>query len=264
MKKYIILLKNSLIRNLAYRFRMLTWFTVNLILIFVFPFVWLAAYGDQDSIVDFNKASIVTYFIVLAAVNTMVVTHLDEVVNKEIKDGRITKNLVKPLSYFSERMAGAISYRVMTSLLLLPLVIPALIIFKDYLILPSSLLIWVFFFTSVVLAFILGVVLTYFIGLFSFWLDDASSLQGFYWISFALFSGQFAPLDFLPQIMQKIAEFLPFKYILYFSVNIYLEKITTMEIMQGLLIQLAWIALAGLICFITWKRGLKSYTAVGL
>ena len=79
-----------------------------------------------------------------------------------------------------------------------------------------------------------------------------------------LFSGYVLPIDLMPEAVQKIIFYLPFQYLVYFPVNIYLGRLDTIEIIQGLAIQTFWVfALWGLMR-LAWARGIRHFEAVGI
>jgi ABC-2 type transport system permease protein len=56
-----------------------------------------------------------------------------------------------------------------------------------------------------------------------------------------LFSGLMIPISFFPQIFQDIFSVLPFQYISYIPVLIYLGKISGAGILKALALQIFWI-----------------------
>ena len=56
---------------------------------------------------------------------------------------------------------------------------------------------------------------------------------------------------------------LPFKYIVFYPVNIINGRLTLDEIYTGVLIQIGWIAVMAVIAKICWKYGMRKFVAVG-
>jgi viologen exporter family transport system permease protein len=57
-----------------------------------------------------------------------------------------------------------------------------------------------------------------------------------------LFSGLLIPISFFPHVFQTALAFMPFQYISYIPVLLYLGKISGMAIIKALAIQLFWVA----------------------
>jgi len=78
-----------------------------------------------------------------------------------------------------------------------------------------------------------------------------------------LTSGRFFPLNILPAVLFKIMNFLPFSFLVFFPLNVYLDRLSTSEIYRGLLTQTIWIAIFSVLLKVVWQRGLRRYEAVG-
>jgi len=76
-------------------------------------------------------------------------------------------------------------------------------------------------------------------------------------------SGAVFPIDILPGVYQKIVMSLPFPYMIFFPVQVYLGKITGMSLIQGFVISIAWAVALYLAMRYVWSRGLKEYQAFG-
>ena len=70
--------------------------------------------------------------------------------------------------------------------------------------------------TSLLLSFLLGFLMEALIGLIGFWFLEVSSLVFIYMMITFFLSGQMLPLDWLPAVITRPLEFLPFKYLAYF------------------------------------------------
>ena len=100
------------------------------------------------------------------------------------------------------------------------------------------------------------------IGTLSFWFRRVHGFNALFWNIGGLFSGQFIPIDLLPSKLLTIANYLPFKYMVFFPAQIILRK-PIMDIPQNILIQLVWITLFFLAMVIIWKKGISKFEATG-
>jgi len=107
--------------------------------------------------------------------------------------------------------------------------------------------------------FLLGSTLT----CLAFWTTRVYSISEFYFALSALFSGQFVPLTLLPSAVQRVADFLPFQFYIYFPVQIILGKLPPEGILRTYGLGLAWLAIAYLVFRWIWKAGVKQFSAVG-
>lgn len=116
---------------------------------------------------------------------------------------------------------------------------------------------------ALVMAFIVGFLFEVCIGMISFWFLEVSSLL-FIWMMLNYFlSGHMFPLDLPPAPIDAILKALPFQYFAYFPATVMLGRLSHAELLQGLLIQLAWVVGLLALCRILLARGVRRYSAFG-
>ena len=76
-------------------------------------------------------------------------------------------------------------------------------------------------------------------------------------------SGVIIPIAFLPGWLQRILDFLPFSSINYFPVIIYLGKVSNVEVLRTLMIQIVWIFVLFLLSKLLWNKAIKRLTLLG-
>jgi ABC-2 type transport system permease protein len=75
--------------------------------------------------------------------------------------------------------------------------------------------------------------------------------------------GAIIPLSFFPQILQTIFMLLPFPFLIYLPMQIYLGKISINHIPVEFLKEIGWIAGFALLNLVIWKRGIRQYVSMG-
>jgi ABC-2 type transport system permease protein len=83
-------------------------------------------------------------------------------------------------------------------------------------------------------------------------------------MSTAILSGEIAPLVFFPPSIAAAAQILPFQFLAYTPVQIFLEKITGASIITAFLSALVWCAALIALTLFMWCRGLHRYEGSGL
>jgi ABC-2 type transport system permease protein len=92
------------------------------------------------------------------------------------------------------------------------------------------------------------------IGLFSFWVFDAHSLEWFMRGILAVLSGGLVPIWFFPKGLAEVAHVLPFSWITYHPMAVYLGERDLAASSLTLLAGGAWVlVLAGAVSFV-WSR----------
>lgn len=77
---------------------------------------------------------------------------------------------------------------------------------------------------TLALAFLMGFLVRYCLGLTSFWLVEAGGLQGVFALLSGLFSGALIPLVFFPHWLQVAQFFLPFQYMVYVPAMVFTAR----------------------------------------
>lgn len=251
-------------RHLAYRGRVLIWFIVDGLQVLVFPFIWLHVYGDRTTLHGFSRADIVGYYVVLTYLNIVATGHISRIIRADIMQGDLNSHLVRPLNYFFFRAFHELSYHLIylpfTTLLLVALTWQ----FPQLVSRPAAAVTWVLFAVAVVLSFILSLCLEVLVGLGTFWLKETAGLGQLKSLLEAVFSGSLAPLAFYPLILQKVAGFLPFQYLIWFPLQIYLNKLTPLALWSGFFSIALWLVFLGLLIVLVWRRGLRQYEGAGI
>jgi ABC-2 type transport system permease protein len=119
------------------------------------------------------------------------------------------------------------------------------------------------FVASLVMAFLLGYFLEATIGMIGFWFLEVSSLLFVYMLFSFFLSGHMFPLDMLPEPWSTLVDVMPLKYLAYFPPAVFLGKVTGMELVRGLCIQAAWVATFIIAARVTFRFGVKRYSAFG-
>jgi ABC-2 type transport system permease protein len=89
------------------------------------------------------------------------------------------------------------------------------------------------------------------------------SIHEFFYALILLFSGQFVPLALMPQLIQDIAQYLPFQLLIYFPVQLILGNLSGAQIVQGFISGTIWLAVSIMIFNWVWRNGVKRFSAVG-
>jgi ABC-2 type transport system permease protein len=182
-----------------------------------------------------------------------------------VKDGSLNRDLLKPFPPLLGYLLESIASNAMQLVYLVPFSFAFWLFVRDRIVLthlqPSLL---VFCIIAIVIGWLARLVVSGSIALFSFWIEDVTTLNlvlnGGIW---ALLGGMIVPVATFPEKIRYIAGLLPYRYMLSFPIEIFSGRLSTTEIYQGFATALLWIVVFSVIMRIIWKSGLKTYTAYG-
>lgn len=259
MKKYLRSSFVAMQKHLIYRVRMFNWMLVDISHVLIFPFLWLSLYQGNTTIGGLTRADIVTYYIVTIFIGMCTNAHNSVYIQEDIVTGKLSTMLVKPIQYIFYRYMLENGYRILIAPSFFVLLFLSSFFLSDYIQLPSSLFTFFIFLFFLLCSHIIFACIELLIGLSSFYFQETKAFSFLRSILEKLLGGAFAPLTFLPALVQTAAHFLPFQYLFFVPTQIYLGKITGEAILQHAAIAMAWIGFLFLCITVLWKRGLRHY-----
>ena len=246
----------------AYRGALAIWLLGLLIQPIVYLVVWTTVARSQGgSVGEFTAGDFAAYFTVLMIVNQLTFTwHFFEF-EWRVRNGFFSPLLLRPVHPAHNDVAENLTFKLLTFSGVAPVALLLIVTFGASL-RPSA---WhvLAFIPALALAMALRFVLEWTLALAAFWLTRVSAINDAYWVALLFLSGQVAPLSLLPPIVQSIASVLPFRWMVAFPVETLLGRLSPQEVVLGLGVQLAWIAVALGALRVGWRAGVKRYSAVG-
>ena len=229
------------INTLAFRLRYYTGIATYFIYVSVYYFIWKAIYQHSTSIEGFDFAHLLTYIGVGWIIRSFYFNNIDQDLAYQVIEGRLAMDLIKPVNIqlmYVSRAAGESVFRL--ALLTIP---TAVVLFLVYpLRLPASVGHAVAFLVSVLLSFLIVAAINFAVGTFALRLQSILGLMRAKFFLLELFSGLLLPMTFFPHIAQKILAVMPFEYISYVPMLIYLGKLNGVGVARAIGIQILWIA----------------------
>lgn len=264
-----IIFKTSLEERLVYRGDFFFSTFIRFLPIITQVFLWYQVYavGTDHEIAGLNgytyQDMVAYYLLVMIARAFSSMPGLASGISADIRDGSINKYLTQPLDMigylFWRRLAHKMVYYLTA---ILPFTVVFYLCRSFFPDVPRA-EVWAAFLLSLVFGFLIGFLLESLIGLIGFWFLEVSSLLFIYMMFNYFLSGHMIPLDWLPFWITSWVHYLPFKYLAYFPVAIYLGKIPDENLWWELGVQFTWVVGLLIANRLAMKRGLKRYGAYG-
>lgn len=223
----------------------------------------MGAGGAKDS--GYSFEAIVLYYVLVILLGKLVGSgyHQGEV-SSDIYDGTLSRYLLFPSSYFAFKYAQRLGS-------LTPVLAQVVVLGLAYLLFlphpddvsPTTATVAMGC-TSLVVASLLFHSLSWLVQLVAFWADNVWSLVVMMLFVARLLGGSMIPLSMFPAWSQGWLVVLPFRYLYGFPADTIMGRVPTEEWLLGLAISLAWVAAIGLASSAVWRRGMLSYSGVGI
>jgi ABC-2 type transport system permease protein len=139
------------------------------------------------------------------------------------------------------------------------------LIFKLPLVLPADFWRLLLFAGVSVLAALIYFFFSFIFSSFSFWYPEHDGWPlRFLMLTFLEFlAGTAFPLDIFSPAVNTVLKFLPTTYLIYFPAQVYLGRLDTGAVIQGITIMIIWLAIFIFLTKYIWKKGLEIYGAYG-
>jgi ABC-2 type transport system permease protein len=250
------------VNTLAYRLRYYTGIVTYFIYVSVYYFIWKAIYEHSKSIEGFNFVQLLTYIGVGWIIRSFYFNNIDQDLAYQVMEGRLAMDLIKPVNIqlmYVARAAGESVFRL--ALLTIP---TAIVLFLVYpLRLPAGPGYAAAFVVSVILSFLIVAAINFAVGTFALRLQSILGLLRAKFFLLELFSGLLLPISFFPRVFQRMFDFMPFQYISYVPMLIYLGKMHGSGLVRALTIQTLWVGILLAIGDGLWRWSIRKVIIQG-
>jgi ABC-2 type transport system permease protein len=233
--------------------------------IFIQTFLWTAIFqnSNQSTVYGFSYRQMIAYTFLAGLVARLVRTGFEYEIMDDIKSGKYSKFLVQPLGYFPYRLASFFGNKLPGQFMILAILVVILIGLNVFWGVQLEAIRILLFLVTLVLATALNFLIFYCFSAMAFWVVEIGFLFEGIRIVTIMLSGGIFPLEVFGEQFLRITNFLPFKYTVYFPINILNGKITPLETLEGMLLQILWIGISLGLANLLWRIGGRRYVAVG-
>lgn len=265
IKPYLPFTRNVFQRLISYKANVIIFMIGDFFMLAVTYYLWKAIYGsaDGDILNGFGFNEMIIYIFISFITSIMISVDISYDISREVKDGSIAINLVRPLNY-ERRMffqgLGNVFYNFIV-IFIGGFSITTFLFYKffGYVSLGGILL----YLLSVIMGIFINFYYSYIFGLISFKITNMWGLSQIMQSVVNLLSGMLIPIAFFPGWAQAITKLLPFSSSIYTPTMIYLGKINGSEILWALGLQLFWIVILMVVSKFMWKSLIKNLTILG-
>lgn len=266
MKKYWVVVKNEFLKEfLIYRYFIVAYAGGNFLELFSQIVVWTAIFKTASTVSGYDYNEMLSY-VVIGWIFRLLTTNYEYeiVISKDIKLGRLSNFIVKPIDYLKYVLANSIGRLVIAFVVVIIQAAVWILIFHENLFVSINLFTFVILCLFFVFSYIIKFLLAALTGFIAFWTTEVYGLSRAINVLVKILSGAYFPLDAVGGIFSTIALSFPFAYTLYYPTQIFLGRISIFESLKALGIMLVWSFVLWFCVRVLWKVGLKKYESVGI
>jgi ABC-2 type transport system permease protein len=263
MRKYFLIAKNTWDEAFVYRINLIVWRLRNVLQVLTIYFLWFSILPKHSALLGYSQQQMLTYILGTTIVGSIVFSSLIGQVGEEINQGNLSNHLLKPCNYFYYWFARDIGDKAMNTIFTIIELIFLIVILRPPIIVQTN----VGYIILAIIAIINGIFIHFFInfllGFIGFWSSEIWAPRFIFFSLYTFFSGNIFPLDILPKPVFFLFQLLPFSYLLYFPIKLYMGQVQRIEVFSGFFISYLWVLLLAFFVKKVWKKGLRIYTAQG-
>jgi ABC-2 type transport system permease protein len=264
LPKYIQAFQLGFQTALEYRLNFLLSLVSAAYPVFIQSFMWAAIYPASGAVVyGYSFRQMLIYTFLAGLVGRIVRTGFEYEIMDDIKSGKFSRFLVQPLGYFPYRLCSYLGQKLPGLAMILGILALTLVGLCTLAGFTLELYRIPAFLLTLTLAVMLNFVLFYCFSSVAFWIVEIGFLFEGLRIVTILLSGGIFPLDVFGATFLQVANFLPFKYTVYYPINVLNGALSFGATVQGLLMQCLWIVVGLAVANGLWRLGGRRYVAVG-
>ncbi len=266
MSGYVSYFKTQIINGLQYKVAAVAGIFTQVFWGFLNVMIYLAFYKYGINDVSIELDDLITYvwlnqaFLILVYIRTK-----DNEIMDMIKNGTVAYELCRPYNLYNWWYVKFLSKKYAAVILrCLPILILGLLLPAPYhLQLPASISSFLLFIISLLLGSLVLVSILMIIQSLSFFTCQDKGISDIIFIIADLLAGSVMPLPLLPEVIQSISAYLPFRLIGDSPFRIYSGNVGTSDAFVNILLQLVWIVILVIIGQLIMKKALKKVCIQG-
>ncbi|MDE2025189.1 MAG: ABC-2 family transporter protein [Patescibacteria group bacterium] len=239
------------------------WRIRNVLQLLTTYFLWFIVMPQNGSLLGYTRSMMLTYVLLSDLFSSVVLSSLTGEVGDEINKGDLSNYLLKPINYFVYWFFRDVGDKLMNISFAIPELIVFLLVLRPPFFVQTNILILLTTAFVLLEAVILYFFINFLLGLIGFWSSEVWAPRFILFMVLTFFSGGIFPLDILPKPVFDVFQLLPFTYLLFFPLKVYLGSLSVTGVLSGITISLVWIGILFMGLQNVWRKGLRVYTAQG-
>ena len=227
----------------------------------IYLVVWTTVAVQQGgSVGGFTPGQLAAYYIVWTLVRNINIVFTPYGWEWRIREGQLSAQLLRPLFPIVEDLGFFLGWKPVVVLLWLPIALFLALVFRPEIHLaPLAVVVFAF---SLLGAYLIRSLNQSSLGLITFWTTRVGPVFQLYIALELLLSGRLVPMSLMPDWVQSIANVLPFRWTFGFPIEALVGNLTNAQLLNGLLMQVFWIAVGSILVRFVWHFAVRRYSAV--
>lgn len=260
---YLKVAKNTWEETVSYRLNFVMWRVRTVLQILTLYFLWLSIMPKEGVFFGYTQTLMLTYILGTSLFSSIILSTRSHEIGEQINKGDLSNFLIRPINYFFYWFARDLGDKAMNILFATIEITILFFILRPPILIQTDFVFIIFTFIAAIFALILYFLFNVLLGFLGFWSPETWAPRFIFTTILGFFAGGLFPLDILPKGIFSVFQLLPFSYLLYFPLKIYLGQLSPTEVFFGLLVSFLWVLVMYQLVNFIWLKGLRMYTAQG-
>jgi len=257
LRKLAALLATAFAHTTTYRAEMVLWALSGSLPIILMG-VWSEA--AQEGTLGYTPVEMVRYFVAVLVIRQLTFVWVIWEFEESVVRGHLSHHLLRPINPVWHYVANHLAERTARFPVVVLLVLLCFWLYPGAAFFPG----WTALGQAVLLiagTFVTRFLLQYTLAMTCFYNERASSLESLSFIAYTFLSGMLAPLDLYPELVQRVAAWTPFPYLIFMPARALIGE--QVDVLGALQVMLVWCVGLLLLQRWAWHKGLARYSAMG-
>lgn len=227
--------------------------------------IYTAFYETGNGPSDFTITQIVSYAWLNQAFFVLIWMGQDSSITNLITKGDVAYEFIRPFDIYFNWYARLLSQKLVgASLRFFPIVLITIFLPAGVgLSAPASIWAFLLFIVALLLGTFLSSAVAMFINIFTFKTMSPKGVSTIIAVVYGLLGGSYIPIPLMPQVVQNIVNYLPFRYVSDLPFRLYVGNITPLNGLIFIGIQIVWIVALILLGKLCMKKCLRNVEVQG-
>ncbi len=263
LKSYYLVGRNTWDETVSYRLNFMVWRLRVVLQLLTTYFLWFTILPSGKYFAGYNQSMMLTYILGTAILSAFILSTRTSSVAEDITQGTLSNYLIRPLNYFWYYFSRDLGDKAMNIVFSIGEISVIVLFFHPPFYIQTNIIYLVVFFISLIFAIVLNFFFNMILSFIGFWSNEVWAPRFIFYILLTFFAGGLFPLDILPRPLFIFFQLLPFPYLLYTPMKLYLGTLNINQSFLSLLIGGLWTIGTWIIAKHIWRKGLKLYGAEG-
>ena len=264
IKKYLSLIRGSILEGLAFRTSMLVSIVSNILYLIIIYFLWKAIFASSatETVNGMTFYDTMIYLVLASAMFQFMDTFVVWTIGRDYQTGQIVEYLIKPIDYQAYIFYAGIGNCIVAFVItFLPTFLIVYFVTHGSIILGANL---IYFMISIFFSIMVNYYVDFFVGTICLYTQSVWGVNIMKEVVVGLLSGATIPLAFFPEKFRYLIELLPFQAIYHSPLKILTDKsMSEFDYIRMLLMQLFWIMVTYTISRLFWKKSIRKIVING-